>query len=564
MNTSTSIWNEDLGADESLFLSQDEVQKAFLEDLTRDIASSFDLIALSGDAEKRRSLASEILESNSSKFFDAQPQSLHNEDCEALVDIIDKVLEEMQQEAGQEATPTTLAPGSGPLAGLPMHRQIFDLLILKTAQLPCGKDKEKVYEDFIARHDPDTLFRLLEVSTDQAVWKDCVEGHRATDRSYFADWQEDFVYFRRGWYVVYLWDELAPDWWKIYVGQAETLFDRANQHHARSRNTNSNSFLYWTWRGDGETASFSLRKGKIMKLGLDESGFEGDDARLFLNLGEMWFSLIFQSLQKHDLKDWLPEGCAKPDQSRGLNVALPLHQGYSSSSYRGFGKLFRSEDPAVLAYARRLAQPIWESNKEYMRNYWKDPSNRARRDANRAARRAAGTTLRGDPKLYAKSTKTLRETGSRAEFLRDPDLSRGEPRSTYFDINLSPPGLALEIVALHVLPRQKSLWKTKIILYATRSRISSHHVRRFTAWKFPGKVWLKVCGPPDLLWLGAAKGLTDSLIRSQAMNLAPCRVDPTNLRQIKSGVGKTYLLGILFCNATAVQEVQEPTFRGSH
>lgn len=186
MNTTVSSWNEDLGADKSLLLSQEEAQKAILEDLTRDIASGFDLSASSNDAEKRRLLASEIVESNSSKFFDAQTQSMHDKDHEALVDIVDQVLDKMQQEASQEATPTTLASGPGPLAGLPMHRQIFDRLILKTVQLLYGKDRTRAYEDFILRHGPDTLFRLLQVSTNQAVWKDCVKGTHATDRSYFA------------------------------------------------------------------------------------------------------------------------------------------------------------------------------------------------------------------------------------------------------------------------------------------------------------------------------------------------------------------------------------------
>ena len=55
---------------------------------------------------------------------------------------------------------------------------------------------------------------------------------------------------------------------------------------------------------------------------------------LFLNLLEMWFCLLFQTLQKPDLEEYLPP--TSPPARIGLNVALPLWQStkMDSTSFR--------------------------------------------------------------------------------------------------------------------------------------------------------------------------------------------------------------------------------------
>jgi hypothetical protein len=101
-----------------------------------------------------------------------------------------------------------------------------------------------------------------------------------------------------------------------------------------------------------------MNKAKIIKLGFapDQDIFsDPGDGQLFLNLVEMYFSIVFHGLQVHDLIKWLPKGTVA-DASEltpvGLNVALPLSQGQLLQSRMAFGKLANSPDPQVREYAR--------------------------------------------------------------------------------------------------------------------------------------------------------------------------------------------------------------------
>lgn len=93
------------------------------------------------------------------------------------------------------------------------------------------------------------------------------------------------------------------------------------------------------------------RKVKIFRLGFQELGLPDNGDELFANIGEMYFALIFLSLQHEDLKLWLPEDAPLDRLERGLNVALPLHQPWADMSKFGMAKCLKSKDPEIVAYA---------------------------------------------------------------------------------------------------------------------------------------------------------------------------------------------------------------------
>lgn len=97
--------------------------------------------------------------------------------------------------------------------------------------------------------------------------------------------------------------------------------------------------------------SLWTRDANIIHLGSLIQGLPDEDEALFLNLGEMYFALMLQSLQGDDLDHWLPVDTPREETNRGLNVALPLHQSFADMAKRGMAKLLQSTDPEVRAYA---------------------------------------------------------------------------------------------------------------------------------------------------------------------------------------------------------------------
>lgn len=102
---------------------------------------------------------------------------------------------------------------------------------------------------------------------------------------------------------------------------------------------------------------------------------EDTDARLLLNLAEMWMACIFQTLSTPYLEAYLPEGVAIPWGGYHLNVALPLWQSSrdgldedqmstdSPSSRQAFTALLRSPDNSIRQWAES-----WRAGFNQLRN----------------------------------------------------------------------------------------------------------------------------------------------------------------------------------------------------
>ncbi|KAG6364995.1 hypothetical protein INS49_006600 [Diaporthe citri] len=221
----------------------------------------------------------------------------------------------------------------------------------------------------------------MEKCADDFIWENCVVGGKALDPKFLHSMKEDYRHKRPGWYLIFMWDEKCQvwEWYRVYVGQAgggegtKTLLDRANQHRTSSTNLAKKELVYRAWRAFEDTADEDkMNKAKIVKLGFAPDQDEFSDpghADLFLNLGEMYFSLVFRTLQTQDLIKWLPEGTAADHSDLaplGLNVALPLSQGRVLELTMAFGKLANSTDPNVREAARHTLkqniQKVYDDN----------------------------------------------------------------------------------------------------------------------------------------------------------------------------------------------------------
>ncbi|KAK4034702.1 hypothetical protein C8A01DRAFT_18544, partial [Parachaetomium inaequale] len=94
------------------------------------------------------------------------------------------------------------------------------------------------------------------------------------------------------------------------------------------------------------------RKAKAYRLGWDKSGFafKTEDQQFFLNLVEMFFCLVLQTLQPKSLLRWLPKDVRIRDDLRGLNLDVPV----TEIRHRAITTIWDSTDPEVLAYARSV------------------------------------------------------------------------------------------------------------------------------------------------------------------------------------------------------------------
>lgn len=90
------------------------------------------------------------------------------------------------------------------------------------------------------------------------------------------------------------------------------------------------------------------RQGKVCRLGIDTSGFTDFGSSAFRNLGEIFFSLMFQSFQPSDLLTWLPPDVAIEEKPRGLNISVPVTQWH----HRSIASFWTSPDLKVVEYAR--------------------------------------------------------------------------------------------------------------------------------------------------------------------------------------------------------------------
>ncbi|KAI7775989.1 hypothetical protein LA080_006015 [Diaporthe eres] len=342
-------------SEDDLKVMQEEALKCSITDWLQDLRAEGKTLRPENSRRLRKAFIDEKLD----EIFDILPQPLR-EDDEKLDTRVSYLINDLLETEAEENT--------GVDTGLPLHQQIWEAMLAK-ARVHKSLSKEYRYQPLIDNQGSAKLFSLMEKCADDFIWKDCVVGGKALDPEFLHSMKEDFRHKRPDWYLIFMWDEKCQvwEWYRVYVGQAgggeatKTLLDRANQHRTNSSNLRKKELLYRVWRAfEEETADENLmNKVKIVKLafapGQDEFSDPGD-ADLFLNLGEMYFSLVFRSLQTQDLLKWLPAGTAADHSDLaplGLNVALPLSQGRVLESTMAFGKLANSNDPKVREACRR-------------------------------------------------------------------------------------------------------------------------------------------------------------------------------------------------------------------
>jgi len=251
------------------------------------------------------------------------------------------------------------SPRLAPSSHVDFGWKVFDnlLQVARTYGYTRNKEDKKPYKDFIPKHGHDELFRLLKKSVCPVVWSTLVDGGKPFTpellrSSGLPHGCGDHPF--PGWYLIVLEDPKDPSWWRVYVGQSTDLKRREKSHLTNSKNSNVKELLYHTWRAGLPVPKDQPlpREAKIYPLGWDNSGLTGKDRELFLNLGEMFFCLVLQTLQEQSLLRWLPKDVRLLDDLRGLNVSVPI----SEMRHGSFYTIWDSKDPDVLAYARSVVK----------------------------------------------------------------------------------------------------------------------------------------------------------------------------------------------------------------
>lgn len=226
------------------------------------------------------------------------------------------------------------------------HRDVFHRLLIGAGQYTTTRC-DFPYKAFLTRYSEEDLYRRLKASTRDIIWAECVEKRNGLSAEFLSELPDDASDFNEpGWYLIFLQGGAV---YRVYVGQSSDLRHRAKRHLWQARAGDDTKLLYHMWR------SIPGCVAKICCLGLeslDKLGFAGDheeeDVNLFRNLGEMFFSLMFESLQRRHLDIFLPPS-QEPHGGHGVNHFLPLHQGHHIST--SVSKLRDSDDPDVKAWA---------------------------------------------------------------------------------------------------------------------------------------------------------------------------------------------------------------------
>lgn len=132
----------------------------------------------------------------------------------------------------------------------------------------------------------------------------------------------------------------SDDTIRYYVGQAFNLSWRIRQHLDFRNRRDHPSFHYWGM--NSSKADHFLVLGKVEK--------NVDRSDLFMNVLEMWATLLFQSLAPHSKNEtWLPPEVPRLEL-KGLNVGLPLDTNHSGYSHAEFETLKSAEDKLARDY----------------------------------------------------------------------------------------------------------------------------------------------------------------------------------------------------------------------
>lgn len=215
--------------------------------------------------------------------------------------------------------------------------------------------KGKPYEAFIDTHGREALFVLLTRCVNVGVWVDILGAGRTADQEYLQGLHETPDSPLPGWYLGIGDDTEDPTFFKKYVGQSsDSVRSRVHRHrnlaHALQDFLATGGTLevfprrreavlfYQIW------AAKATRNFKFVCLGNDVSDFDKAGKQVWFNIVEMFMSLMFQSLQPGTLRKYLgADALETPDC--GLNIALPLYQGFRNDAVCATIPCLKSSDP---------------------------------------------------------------------------------------------------------------------------------------------------------------------------------------------------------------------------
>ncbi|RYP41547.1 hypothetical protein DL768_010463 [Monosporascus sp. mg162] len=217
------------------------------------------------------------------------------------------------------------------------------------------------------------------------------------------------------WYLAILKDTAAPEWYKLYTGQAgsksDTFRNRKYKHEYAHRNPGSpgHTLFHRVW-AQAPTRYVNWRfYGTYQPI----AGFTPKDVECWMNFMEQFFACAFQTLPTLFLSSkrgaqptvstsWTPEWLVAEEEV-GLNQKLPICQ--NTDFGNRFGGLANSADPEV-----RAAFQEWQSNHLD-----------AARELGYAAHKA------NNFENLAKATKA--SANGNGEWWRAADPAKGEPTS---------------------------------------------------------------------------------------------------------------------------------------
>lgn len=84
------------------------------------------------------------------------------------------------------------------------------------------------------------------------------------------------------------------------------------------------------------------------------TGLQGSDNQLFLNIGEMFFTMMACSLQEITMIKWMPDNIAPNTQHIPLNTALPPHQNSPKDAVRIFSQISKNSHPVDIVAGMHL------------------------------------------------------------------------------------------------------------------------------------------------------------------------------------------------------------------
>lgn len=266
------------------------------------------------------------------------------------------ILNELAEPSDDGGEPSSVpAGGIDPLtpAGSFGWKIFQHLLPLAAEYAVAGEGSEQPLKDWIPRHGEIKLFGLLKKCSDPNIWEHCVEGDKAFDRDFLFRLPSVDNDSRAGWYLITLWDDTDTDWWRKYIGQTNDLRKRWRSHQTSAKNPKVNEFLYTHWRGGKDVPDNRVLpcRGKFVPIAWEESGFVDKlDKQNFLNLVELFFMLIFQTLRPETLTSFLPNDVEVREPHRGLNLSVPLGDRHNMRAIT----LLWNGDAAARAHAAKV------------------------------------------------------------------------------------------------------------------------------------------------------------------------------------------------------------------